>query len=199
MVKLDFPIPTDGKMHRFCFVCHVPGGIQIKEDGKTLYACNVCGQKNGRAIYFNEHVAWLDDNKELWHEGAGVFVRNSSGQFLFFQRTEFPLLMAIPGGHVDKGEDPETAARRELLEETGIQANQLMKVVDDDIVGDSCSAGADCHKWVAYVAKLDHPNITIHEEGEKPVWLTLDDALKQELTMPVRWIIERNKTALTTA
>ena len=38
------------------------------------------------------------------------------------------LSVEFPGGVIDKGEDPETAARRELLEETGCQAGKLTKL-----------------------------------------------------------------------
>ena len=38
------------------------------------------------------------------------------------------LSVEFPGGVIDKGEDPETAARRELLEETGCVAGKLTKL-----------------------------------------------------------------------
>ena len=36
------------------------------------------------------------------------------------------IILEIPGGMIDEGENPETAARRELLEETGFSSNQFV-------------------------------------------------------------------------
>jgi 8-oxo-dGTP pyrophosphatase MutT (NUDIX family) len=59
-----------------------------------------------------------------------VFVRNRAGRFLFFDRRAFPVsALAVPAGHVDAGESPERAARRELHEETGWNAPRIEHVV----------------------------------------------------------------------
>jgi len=41
---------------------------------------------------------------------------------------EKALSVEFPGGVIDDGEDPETAARRELLEETGCEAGKMTKL-----------------------------------------------------------------------
>lgn len=38
---------------------------------------------------------------------------------------------SMPCGMIDSGEDPETAARREFFEETGVRANKEIKFLDD--------------------------------------------------------------------
>jgi hypothetical protein len=79
---------------------------QVNVQGKVEYHCLTCGHTNNRAIYFYKHKVWQDKVGELWHESAGVFVRNRQGKYLFFQRTEFPFALTIPAGHVDKKELP---------------------------------------------------------------------------------------------
>jgi ADP-ribose pyrophosphatase YjhB (NUDIX family) len=196
-MKIDFPLPTDGKMHRYCFSCLVEGAEQVRNKGRTKYHCDACGKDNVRALYFDQHKVWLDESKELWHESAGVFVRRKDGKFLFFKRTEFPRLLTVPAGHVDRWETPLRAAGRELVEETGITGKPRL-LGRADIVGDSCSAGADAHVWHAYVLDTEDPEgrIKILEEGEEPLWLTLDEAKEQEPAFVIGRIIDMFRSKL---
>ena len=56
--------------------------------------------------------------------GASVIVENAQGDILLHLRSDNHC-WAYPGGTVDIDEEVEAAARRELLEETGIQAGAL--------------------------------------------------------------------------
>lgn len=195
-MKLTFPLPQDEKMHRYCFSCHTEGAIQVKDVNKTRYHCHHCGATNDRAIYFNDHAAWLDDERTLWHESAGVFVRRPDGTFLFFKRTEFPFVLTVPAGHVDKGEDPKGAAARELREETGLEG-ELTLLGTADISGDSCSAGADDHRWHAFLLGVNEDeNVVIFEEGEKALWLSLDEAKQEGLAYVIDEVITRYRSIL---
>lgn len=51
---------------------------------------------------------------------AHIAVINKKGQILLTQRNDVPLWV-IPGGHIEKGETPKKAAKRELFEETGFR------------------------------------------------------------------------------
>jgi ADP-ribose pyrophosphatase YjhB (NUDIX family) len=59
-------------------------------------------------------------------------VFNEKGQLLLLKRSEvidfMPGHFALPGGHVDPGEDFETAAKRELFEESGIKSENTLEV-----------------------------------------------------------------------
>ncbi len=49
-----------------------------------------------------------------------VVVERGDGRILLIRRTNPPLGWALPGGFIDYGEQAEDAARREVLEETGV-------------------------------------------------------------------------------
>lgn len=191
-MKIDFEIPSDGKMHRYCLNCMSQEVGRETIDGKTVYPCRNCGSSNNRTLYFNTHKYWVDQDRELWHESSGVFVRNAEGKYLFYQRNEYPYSLTVPSGHVDIGETPEGAAQRELAEETDI-SGELQLVATDDVVGDSCSAGADVHRWHAFSMTLSpsQAKVQIHEEGDRALWLSLQEAQEQGVVFVVDYIISK--------
>lgn len=87
------------------------------------------------ALRINESVVKLPDEriiKRLWieHEGSvAVIARRSDGRIAIEDQYRFgirEITHEIPAGHVEKGEDIRTAAERELLEETGCRASELI-------------------------------------------------------------------------
>lgn len=63
----------------------------------------------------------------------------------------------LPGGMVDKGEDPETAARRELLEETSYEAGSMI------YLGKAYKDAWNNSVWHYFLAT----DCTKHESGQK--------------------------------
>jgi 8-oxo-dGTP pyrophosphatase MutT (NUDIX family) len=63
-------------------------------------------------------------NRMLLVPGARVVLENHAGEILLQQRSDFGL-WGLPGGNAEVGEDLETVARREVLEETGLVVSKL--------------------------------------------------------------------------
>jgi len=193
-MKINFPLPNDNEFHQYCPTCHSENINRIFEGEKTFYFCDDCKNKSPRLIVIDPKTVWWVDEKtkEYWHESVGVFVFNENDEALFFERTIYPFAFAIPAGHLDTGEDAETAARRELQEEAGIEVADTKLFSEEDVIGDECRRGADNHKWHLYTAKVENVGeIKINDEGIKPVWLSLEEALQKELVYPVKYFIEK--------
>jgi 8-oxo-dGTP pyrophosphatase MutT (NUDIX family) len=60
-----------------------------------------------------------------------VLVTRGDGRVLAVSRPDPPWRYALPGGSVEPGESYEEAARRELLEETGVLADRLVRIHAD--------------------------------------------------------------------
>jgi len=194
-VKLDFKWSNDGKYHQYCEHCHAEAISRIQVGEKTFYACSSCNGRYDRSIVIDPAIVWwVDDANEYWHESAGVFIRNKDNRFLFFERVIFPFALTIPSGHVDAGEDAAEAAKREVAEEVGIAVKSLRKVAVHDVWGDQCRRGADVHRWHAYVTDSTEPTSPVlNNEGLRPRWLTLDEAVASDVIIPVRYMIENYK------
>lgn len=73
-------------------------------------------------------ISWLarpfDEHADPMHFTASAIVIDGAGRTLLHRHRRLGLWLQ-PGGHIDAGECPHDAARRETLEETGLDARHL--------------------------------------------------------------------------
>lgn len=88
----------------YCPVCGAKAFTERNEKAKQCTAC-------GFVYYFNPSAA------------VACFIRNAKGELLLVRRAKDPAkdTLDLPGGFVDMHESAEEAARREVLEETGLE------------------------------------------------------------------------------
>lgn len=194
-MKVTFQIKADGKRHRYCSKCYSEKIRDVSLAGKTYYQCSSCGKKDDRLIDLDPRIVWGIDpvSKDLVHNSVGVIVARDDRKILLFDRTIYPYGHTIPAGHLDVNEKPVEAAKRELKEETDITLTKLHLLAKDEKIPDKCRKGADYHIWNLYVGHVQNtPFIKVDQsEGQKPVWLTVDEALGKNLTSPVKYFLEK--------
>jgi putative (di)nucleoside polyphosphate hydrolase len=69
---------------------------------------------------------------EHFRAGVGIIVTRSDRTVLAIERPRQPGQWQLPQGGIEKGEDPETAALRELEEETGLQRRDVREITRHD-------------------------------------------------------------------
>lgn len=193
-MKINFEIPKDNQYHQFCYKCNSDNIDRVFKENKTYYKCNNCDGIFPRLIVIDPKVKWwIDDStKEYWHESVGIFVFNEYNEALFFERIIYPFAFAIPAGHLDSGEKEDEAIKRELFEETGLKIDNVKLFSEEDVIGDKCRRGADNHKWHLYTVKVKKMDkIKLNDEGIRPVWLSVEQALDNNLVYPVKYFINK--------
>jgi ADP-ribose pyrophosphatase YjhB (NUDIX family) len=138
------------RIANFCPLC----GAAVEQRQRTGTLRPVC-PKCDHTIYFDPKV-------------AVVVVIFREGRMLMIKRAQDPKkgFWALPAGFVDAGEDPQVAACRETLEETGlvVQIDRLMDVfhTPDD--------GGMADIVIAYAASIIGGTLHADDDAEAAEW-----------------------------
>lgn len=119
------------------------------------------------------------------HRFSSIALVDARGWVLLQERDEFPVIdpekWGFPGGHVDEGEDYETAAYRELAEETGVALEAGLELVGTYSVFHEHSGSDDEIALFAARVDLTDEDIVVGE-GRQMVFVEPDEARKLDLT-----------------
>ena len=142
-------------------------------------------QRYGKFLTVESHEIELPDGRRLknwpWLVAPDfvlVLARTTAGKFLCFRQTKYAvksITLAPVGGHVEDGERPVVAARRELLEETGYRASKFVAL--GSFVANANRGGGSGHLFLALGAR-------------RSCATTADDLEEQELLQLTRHQLE---------
>ncbi|HHX58763.1 MAG TPA: NUDIX hydrolase [Candidatus Moranbacteria bacterium] len=120
------------------------------------------------------------------HRSVGVIIENKKGERLMIERKNLPFGWACPAGHIDEGESPEEAARREVKEEVGLALGDLELKAHEFIAWNECSQGVKGHDWFVF-ATSDYAGEIRIEKTEVKNYQWVDKAGLKELELEPVW------------
>lgn len=112
------------------------------------------------------------------HPGAVVMIPVlPNGQIMLIRQFRYPakkVMIELPAGKLDEGEDYRTTAYRELEEEIGYKAGKITYVAEID----PCVGYSDEHMWITLAEDLHKTEEnTDHDEFIEPFPVSLEQAL----------------------
>jgi ADP-ribose pyrophosphatase len=97
---------------------------------KEVYSCSLFRVTEDEAV---DKTGWKMKRSVVRHRGSAVMMAvDARGRIMLVRQYRMPAgeeLWELPAGKVDKGEKPLQAAKRELMEETGLRAKKWKKLV----------------------------------------------------------------------
>src|SRR5262245_51053195 len=120
------------------------------------------------------------------HAGGVVFRIGRAGtpEYLLITARRNPSEWVHPKGHIEDGETPETCARREVLEEAGVNAVTLHALPEIERV-----VRGDPQRVRYYVMRTEDE--AYPGEGRQSRWLSFDAAMKQLTFADLRTVLEQ--------
>lgn len=115
------------------------------------------------------------------HYSAGIMLE-CNGKYFLMDRRNPPPGFACPAGHIDEGENPLSAGIRELKEETGIIANNLDLVAEEEVPWNYCKDGTEVHYWYLYRHSINKETaIADSGESKNSGWYSSEEISKLNL------------------
>ncbi|MEO5948875.1 MAG: NUDIX hydrolase [Candidatus Saccharimonas sp.] len=105
--------------------------------------------------------------------GVKTILINSDNKVLLLKRsskTANPHQWDFPGGGVDRGENPEMSAIREVKEETGLEAVELKPIITCLVADRSEEAII-----IGFSARTSNSDVVLSWEHEDHKWIAIDD------------------------
>jgi putative (di)nucleoside polyphosphate hydrolase len=142
----------------------------------------------------------------VFRAGVGLVVLDERGRVLALERSDIPGAWQLPQGGLDPGEESETAAWRELKEETGLgREHVVLKEASDFWIGYELpqkmrsikTRRGQVHKWFVFELRRDAdlPLLPVGKTAEfvDRRWITFDElvAAAIDFRRPVYALVAR--------
>lgn len=122
---------------------------------------------------------------------VGALIFNDQGEMLMIRTHKWSNLWGIPGGKIKFGESSLDALRREIKEETNLSIKNIRFAIVQDCIHSKEFYRDEHFVLLNYTCEAETPiDVRLNEEGIEYQWHPPAAALKLELNVPTRRLIE---------
>jgi nucleoside triphosphatase len=122
---------------------------------------------------------------------VGALIVNGKGEMLLVQSYKWGTKYTVPGGHIELGERSETAVKREVREEVGLEAEPVRLLLVQEAIYPADYIKHEHYIFLDYLCLTNSSDVKLDEnEIQEYVWTTPSDALRLDLESFTRNLVE---------
>lgn len=114
------------------------------------------------------------------HYSVGAVIERD-GKYLLIDRATEPFGFAGIAGHIDVGETPDDALKREVLEEVGLTVTKYGKITERELDWNNCNKGIGVHYWHLFECKVSGEIKRNKRETKSAGWYSPEEIRKLRL------------------
>ena len=122
---------------------------------------------------------------------VGALIHDGEGKVLMIRTHKWSNLWGIPGGKIERGETCEIALVREIREETTLEVSDIRFVMVQESIFSPSFIRPEHFILLNYLAKAETHDVTLNDEAEEFVWVTMEDAFALELNTATIQLLNR--------
>ena len=112
---------------------------------------------------------------------VGALIFNQEGKLFLMKSHKWRGKYVVPGGHIELGENMETALRREVKEETALDVYDIEFLCFQEFVYDNSFWKPSHFIFFDFTCKANATDVTLNDEAEEYIWVSVEEAL----TLPI--------------
>jgi nucleoside triphosphatase len=121
---------------------------------------------------------------------VGALIFNSEGKLFLMRSHKWHGKYVIPGGHIELGENMETALKREVKEETNLDIHDIEFLLFQEFIYGKTFWHKGHYIFFDYSCRTESTDVKLNEEAEEYVWVSIEEALELPVEHYTRVAIE---------
>jgi len=121
---------------------------------------------------------------------VGALIHDDAGRVLMIRTHKWGNRWGIPGGKIRRGESSTDALRREIMEETALEIDDIRFVLVQDSIDSPEFMRPEHFILLNYLARARGRDVLLNDEAEEFQWLAPAEALKLDLNQPTRFLLD---------